>query len=69
MLTRYGQEFNEEELRDAAKEYIPLYGRKIKGVCTVPFKDMEQGGKVFYLKFQWMAGNWVFLDILDKAIE
>ena len=63
MLT-LGQEgkFSEEDLAEAAKKYLPLYGRHEKDECKVPWK-YESEDEVHYVVFCWMAGQWIFVDI------
>lgn len=61
MLTRLGQ-FDEEDLVDAAKFYLPLYGKFEKEVCKVPFKDLDES-TIRYVVFTWLANQWVFTDI------
>ena len=62
MLTYLGK-YNEKQIAEAAKAYLPLYGKQENEVCKVPFK--KQGGKVRYVQFTWLAQNWVFTDIVD----
>ena len=60
MLTRDGS-FDEEELADAAKNYLPLYGKAEREECRVPYKEASTGA-VNYIVFIWLAGQWVFVD-------
>ena len=61
MLNRIGH-FDEEELIDALKKYIPEYEKAGKEVCEIPFRDLDKG-KVFYGVFSWLAQQWVFTGI------
>lgn len=58
MLHRSGP-YHEEALIDALKEYLPLYGKKEKEVCEIPYKDE---GKVMIAKFMWLAQQWVYVE-------
>jgi hypothetical protein len=64
MLHYYGDQ-TAMELGEAAKFYIQLYEKKGVPVCKVPFKDLEMNGKTRYVKFEKMAEQWVFVDLVD----
>jgi len=53
------------ELGEAAKFYIQLYEKKGLPICKVPFKDLEKNGKTRYVKFEKLADQWVFVDLVD----
>ncbi len=59
MLNLMGN-MDEEQLADAAKKYLPTYGKKEKEMGEVPFK--HNGVKKF-AEFLWVAGQWVFISI------
>jgi hypothetical protein len=63
MLHYYGDRLA-MELGQAAKFYINLYEKKGQPICKVPFIDLETGMKRF-VKFEWLAGQWVFVDLTD----
>jgi hypothetical protein len=52
------------ELGEAAKAGIQWYHKAGQSVCLVPFIDLESGMKRF-VKFEFMAGQWMFVDITD----
>lgn len=64
MLHRSGP-YDEEALIDALKGYLPLYGKREKEVCEIPYKDVD-AGKVMMAKFMWLAKQWVFVDANEK---
>jgi hypothetical protein len=68
MLTRGGP-FDEYELAEKAKEYIPLYttAPSMKNIeeCFIPYREASTG-KVNYVVFTWLAGQWVYTDIRKK---
>ena len=68
MLT-YDGPFNEYELAEKAKEYIPLYtsspSMKDKEECQIPYRKASTG-KVNYVVFTWLASQWVYTDIRKK---
>jgi hypothetical protein len=66
MLVRKGP-FNEDELVEACKRYLPIYGRKDGSVCEVPYRDGDQGGKICFCRFTWLAEQWVFTDFVSNA--
>lgn len=61
MLTYHGK-FDEQEVADAARLYLPLYGVKEREMAEVPFKNGDTGEKRF-IQFMWLAGQWVFVDV------
>lgn len=64
MLHYYGDRLA-MELGQAAKFYIQFYEKKGQNICKVPFKDLERNGKVRFVKFELLAGQWVFVDLVD----
>jgi hypothetical protein len=58
MLHRLGPYDDEEALIEALKSYLPEYGKN-KEICEVPWKDECV---IMLAKFQWLAGNWVYLE-------
>lgn len=64
MLVRKGP-FNEEELVDACRTYLSIRGRKEDSVCEIPYRDGDKGGKVFFVRFTWLAEQWVYTDIVE----
>ena len=58
--------FNEEELVEACRTYLPWRGRKEDSICEVPYRDGDLGGKVFFVVFTWLAEQWVFTEILSS---
>ena len=62
MLTRSGP-FDEYKLAEAARFYLPLYGAVEKEIADVPYKDLDEK-KVNKVRFTWLAGQWVFTDII-----
>lgn len=64
MLHYYGDQLA-MELGEAAKFYVQLYAKEGQPICKVPFKDLERNGKVRYVKFELLAGQWVFVDLTD----
>ena len=68
MLT-YDGPFDEYKLAEKAKEYIPLYtdapSMQGKDECLVPYKKASTG-KINYVVFTWLAGQWVYTDIRKK---
>lgn len=56
------EDFEEWELAEAAKEYIPMYLRKPDDkVCYVPYKDVPSG-EVKHVKFVFINDQWVYAD-------
>ena len=70
MLT-YDGPFDEYALAEKAKEYIPLYssapGMKDKEECYIPFRKASTG-KVNFIVFTWLVGQWVYTDIRKKKL-
>jgi hypothetical protein len=64
MLHYYGDRLA-MELGQAAKSYIQWYSKAGQDTCKVPFKDLQRGGKVRYVKFEQLAGQWVYTDLVD----
>jgi hypothetical protein len=62
MLTRSG-EFKEDELAEAAKRYLPHYGKKENEVCDIPYREMSTG-KVNFVRFTWLNEQWIFTDLV-----
>lgn len=60
MLTYIGS-FDEQELIDALKAYLPLYGRE-KEIVNIPFKNGSMGEKHFG-EFQMLGGTWVCVEV------
>ncbi len=52
-------DFEEWQLADYARQYIPLYKRG--QVCFVPYIDDPTGEKKF-VKFVWLNEQWVYVD-------
>ncbi len=52
------------ELGQAAREGIQWYEKKGDSICKVPFIDLGTGKKRF-VKFEWLAGQWCFVDLTD----
>jgi hypothetical protein len=63
MLHYYGDKLA-MELGHAAKSYIYLYSKPMQSICKVPFIDLASGLKK-HVKFEYLAGQWVFVDITD----
>lgn len=63
MLHYYGSTLA-MELGQAAKSYIHLYQVKDEEVCRVAFFDLEKNKKR-YVKFELLAGQWCFVDLVD----
>lgn len=56
------QDFDEDQLADAAREYILLHLRKeTDTVCYVPYKDVPSG-EVKHVKFVKILNQWVYAD-------
>jgi hypothetical protein len=53
------------ELGERAKEYIKWYEKKGQSICLVPFKDLARNGEKRFVKFEYLAGQWVFCDLVD----
>jgi len=68
MLT-YDGPFDEFSLAEKAKEYIELYtsapSMQGKEECLIPYRKASTG-KVNYVVFTWLAGQWVYTDIRKK---
>lgn len=68
MLT-YDGHFDEYIIAEKAKEYIPFYtaapSMQGKEQCLVPYKKASTG-KINYIVFTWLAGQWVYTDIKKK---
>jgi hypothetical protein len=64
MLHYYGDKLA-MELGSAAKFYIHLYEKKGQSICLVPFKDLARNGEKRFVKFEYLAGQWVFCDLVD----
>ena len=62
MLHRSGP-FDEEELIEALKGYLPLYGKKEKEECLIPYKDSDI---TMMAVFVWLAGQWVYVKSRKK---
>jgi hypothetical protein len=60
MLHRAG-DFEEWQLAEVARKYIPLYLKKGDGVCYVPYIDDPTGEKKF-IKYAWLNEQWVYVD-------
>jgi len=65
MLVRKGP-FDEDELVEACRRYLPHYGRKENSICEIPYRDGDQGGQIFFARFMWLAEQWVFTDIIQS---
>ena len=70
MLHYYGDKLA-LELGEAAKQYscywpIPSMkdGNPTIRFYKVPFYDLQLQ-KIRYVKFEWLAGQWVFADVVD----
>ncbi|HEY4207989.1 MAG TPA: hypothetical protein VGM31_14295 [Puia sp.] len=63
MLTRQGP-YDEEALVNAAKHYLPHYGRKEESICEIPYREQETR-QVRFIRFMWLAEQWVFVDVVD----
>lgn len=59
MLNLIG-EMNEDQLAEAARRYLPTYGKKEKEAAAVPFKH---NGVKKYAEFLWVAKQWVFISV------
>jgi len=59
--------FDEDQLVEACKAYLPVYGKKENSVCEVPYRDGDQGGRIFLAKFVWLAEQWVFTEIVSAS--
>lgn len=57
MLHRAGP-FDEEQLIEALKSYLPLYGKEEKEECLIPYVDT---GVRMVAVFIWLAGQWVYV--------
>jgi len=60
MLHRDG-DFEEWQLAEAARYYIPLYARSVTTTVFIPYKDVPSG-KICYIKFEWLNEQWVYVD-------
>lgn len=54
------------ELGQRAKGYLSIYAKAGAEFAFVPFRDLEKGKKR-WVKFQWLAGQWVYVDLVDKG--
>lgn len=55
-------DFNEYDLSDRLRKYIPLFlKKKDDAVCYVPYMD-DNLRKQRYVKFVQLAGEWVYAD-------
>jgi hypothetical protein len=63
-MLHYAGDIMALELGERAKDYIRWYEKKGQPICKVPFIDLETGMKRF-VKFEFMAGIWVFVDLTD----
>jgi hypothetical protein len=55
-------EFEEWQLAELARRDIPFYVKAGEDVCFVPYIDDLDGRKRKYIKFQLLAGQWVYVD-------
>jgi hypothetical protein len=59
MLNLIG-ELNEDEIAEAARKYLPTYGKKEKETSEVPFKH---NGRKKFAVFYWLAKQWVYIKV------
>jgi hypothetical protein len=64
MLHYYGGQMA-MELGEQAKDYLSIYAKAGDEYAFVPFRDLE-AGKKRYVKFQYLAGMWVYVDLVDS---
>ena len=64
-MLHYTGDITALQLGQRAKEYLWMYGKQGSEFAYVPFMDLEKGRKRF-VKFQWLADQWVFVDLVDK---
>jgi hypothetical protein len=48
-----------------AKLYFSMYEKPGADVVLIPFKDLTKKGRKRYVKFEKMAGQFVFVDLVD----
>lgn len=66
-MLHYSGDLMALELGKAAREpYIRLYHTPGMPVAFVPFFDLDKGRKR-YVKYEWLAGQWVFVDVVDEG--
>lgn len=62
MLHRAGP-FDEEQLIDALKKYLPMYGEKEKEEYMVPYNDSSIRMVAVFI---WLSGQWVYVKSREK---
>lgn len=60
MLHRDGT-FDEWQLAEAARKYIPIYVKDHDTTCLVPYKDLPTG-EIKFVQFEYLNQQWVYVD-------